>query len=274
MKSSRDETSENTANDTHQLFPPEKDTDNPADIQYIIVQRYEGGNRVTCPYIFPADELPTIQALYGLFGGGKYELIGRDGNRQKITGRKSLTLPGKPKPLFNVGGLQEAVDEEESEASDPLDSPVARASATAPLMNSLPAILGTLGPLLIAYMQGQQQMRLAESQTQATMFQSLLAQSNQSSREFIQSMQAMHQAQTAQMATILAAKDSGDRTGGDGNFTDGIEWFQEFMAGQKEAMAEKEGGDKTFEQVMQGLQMLRAMQGPPQVPPTDNGAPA
>lgn len=270
-----DENAQDSGESCHALFPPEKESDEPADVHYILVHRHENGNKVTCPYIFPADELPSLHALHNRFGGGRYELVARDAQRQRIVARRAYSLPGKSKPLH----LIEELVEETEELPAPIE--VKQIAANAPMTSNLPALLGALAPLVIAYLQGNQQTQIQQASQQAQMFQTLLVQSQNSSREFIQSMQAMYQAQTNQLAAVLTKdKSEGGSSSGE-SFMDGIEWMQEFMQSHQKALAEGSGGEngesmmETMKTVMGGLQMLQSMQGgtgttPPTSPGTES----
>jgi hypothetical protein len=86
----------------HELFPAEGDED-PKPVNQIHVTRFEGGGgqAAYCRHLFEADELPNLDALFELFGGGNYELIGRckGATSNPITARRRLRLDGASRPL-------------------------------------------------------------------------------------------------------------------------------------------------------------------------------
>src|SRR6201986_1651515 len=89
----------------HPLFPPDENYDEdsePPDIQEVSCQRKENGKYVTAPRSFLLQALPNVSAIFAEFGGGEYQLIGRD-SRHVIRCRVLLQLPGPPKPMFDEG---------------------------------------------------------------------------------------------------------------------------------------------------------------------------
>jgi hypothetical protein len=66
-------------------------------VMTLVVRRLENGRWVRAPRTFQLAELPDRHAVGALYGGGKYEVIGRD--RQRIRARSRFLLEGPPLPL-------------------------------------------------------------------------------------------------------------------------------------------------------------------------------
>lgn len=81
----------------HILFPGDDDDSDAPDVEQIHVTRLSSEGQQYCGYLFGAEELPNLQRVQELFGGGKYELIARSGGR--IASRQRYVLDGKPRPL-------------------------------------------------------------------------------------------------------------------------------------------------------------------------------
>lgn len=254
----------------HELFPVE-DGSCP-DVSYIVVYRYENGGKTCCPYLFSGEELQNATLLYQYFGGGKYELVARNGQKRN-SARSQLTLPGPGKPLiYPQPEAEEVVD---------VTPAAATIAGLAPTLGGIGPILGAIAPLLISYIQGQQQAQAQQQQQTLMLFQAIMTQSQQSSREHIQSMQGLYTAQTQQMAELLKSRTP---SGNESSFQDGIAFMTEFLESQKEKIAETNpaGGDdamKTLEMMMQGMTMLQTLGGasgtPPITPPAiPNGSPS
>jgi hypothetical protein len=246
----------------HDLFPT--DTGEPPQISYITVTRWEAGAKVTCPYLFGSDELKDAMTLQSMFGGGKYELVARDG-RKRLSARSTLTLSGKPKPLIYP------VEEEPIEEAPLAD--VSQVAASAPGLGNLGAILGAVAPLVIQFIQSQQAAQSQQQQQTMMLFQAIMNQSQQASREHVSSMQAMYQSQTQQFAELLKSRPS---SGGESSFQDGIAFMTEFLESQRQQLQDAQGagasddGMKTLETMLNGLQVLQSLGGqgtPPVTPP-------
>jgi len=61
------------------------------------VRRFEAGRWVGAPQRFEDSDLSDREAIRARFGGGRYEVIARDGSR--IVGRTRFVLDGPPRPL-------------------------------------------------------------------------------------------------------------------------------------------------------------------------------
>src|SRR5579864_7937210 len=88
--------------DAHPLFMWEEG-ERIIPIAWINVRRYTSAGPVDAPRVWPAEELRTEDDIYSLFGGGTYELLGRNvlpgGGPGQLIRRRRLTLEGAPKPF-------------------------------------------------------------------------------------------------------------------------------------------------------------------------------
>lgn len=96
----------------HPLFPL-GEREKSVEIVFVQITRLEKGQQKWGP-IFPAGELQTEKAITDMFGGGQYILVGRrplKGNEAqpgRISKRRYVTLPGKPRPLSDDPGAEES----------------------------------------------------------------------------------------------------------------------------------------------------------------------
>ena len=66
-------------------------------LKTLCVRRFEAGRWVCAPQSFEGDELADREAVRARFGGGRYEVIARDG--RQIVGRTRFVLDGASRPL-------------------------------------------------------------------------------------------------------------------------------------------------------------------------------
>jgi hypothetical protein len=89
-------------------------------IAFLRVRRQEApGHWVLIPQVFRPEELPTRAAVAARFGGGQYEVFGRDESNRRITARTRFVLEGEPLPLQSATADTSDDDRE----LDPKDSP-------------------------------------------------------------------------------------------------------------------------------------------------------
>lgn len=223
--------------EAHPLFPVERDEDDPIEVGWIHVTRFEGGGQKWAPRLFAAAELADLETLAEAFGGGSYELVARAQDRRAITGRRRYQLPGRPLPL----------DGGSSDADAPRVAP-----AVAPS--------GTSDAILIAMMQMMAQQQQAQTQLMVAM----LTKSEQGSKEHVQSMTALHdrfaQSQAMLFGKMLESQGSGGGGGATDGFMKGIEFAQEMFAGQAEANAEKADDGNDLKDLMEGVKMFAGME--------------
>jgi hypothetical protein len=225
--------------EAHPLFPIEHDDEEPTEVGWVHVTRFDGGGQKWAPRLFAASELDSLETLSELYGGGSYELIARAQDRRTITGRRRYMLPGRPLPLD--GGPAEE-----------------RATAVAPAV----APQSTSDAILIAMMQMMAQQQQAQTQLMVAM----LTKSEQGSKEHVQSMTALHdrfaQSQAMLFGKMLEAQSGGGGGGAGGmdGFMKGIEFAQEMVQGQTEAAAEKDEGGGDLKELLEGVKVFASMQ--------------
>ena len=66
-------------------------------LETLCVRRCEAGLWIRAPQSFEGDELPNREAVRARFGGGRYEVIARDG--RQIVGRTRFVIEGASRPL-------------------------------------------------------------------------------------------------------------------------------------------------------------------------------
>lgn len=166
----------------HQLFPPPDDGQEHPELEFdnITLARFENGGVVWCPTKFDPTTLKDAETLYGLLGGGTYELSARKANGQ-IAKKQKITLPGSPKPLV------------------PDTAPKTSATA-APATLMAGGASGDIVSLLITMMMNQQnqQVQMMQNANQQTiaMFTTMLAMSKSEG--------ASSQAATMKMVELMA----------------------------------------------------------------------
>lgn len=218
----------------HPLFPIEAaDDDEPIEVGWIHVTRFEGGGQKWAPRLFAGTELDSLETLAELFGGGTYELIARTHDRRSITGRRRYALPGAMRPLTG-------------EEPGAFQAPPLAAPATS-----------TNDALLIALMQMMSQQQAATTQLMVAM----LTRADTSSKEHIQSMTSLHEGfakgQAELFRAMLEAKGGGG--GASDTFIKGIEFAQELQEGIREGAAADDGGSGDLKELLEGAKMFMAM---------------
>ena len=237
----------------HELFPADDGSEARA-IDRIQVTRIEHGNRIYAPMMFSPEDLTDLASLANKFGGGRYELIGRF--RGHVVARTKYDLPGAPKPMYD--------EEEAKPVNAPPPQQISTAPAGADMMQMFMVMMQTM-------MQSQSQMMLA-----------LMNGSGDRSKEYVHSMQALHDRHAAEsgvasqnmlaMVKELASSKAGGGESSD-NFFRGVEFMRTFTQSQIENAKAAAGGDDGLDgllgTLMQAVQGFQAFQGPPQaaVPP-------
>lgn len=215
----------------HPLFPIDEEDDAEQEapqVAFITVSRFDNGQRSTAPRIFRAEELPSLEVLHALFGGGKYELLGRDAGNARIVAKRAYSIPGPPKPMFET-------PEPEASSTPPGLDVAALLKAMQPQqasgfnMQAVLGLLGVLAPVFTQYLQNQAAAQQAQTLAQQQFLATILTTS-----------QANNDKLVSVMGSLYAAKPSGGS--GDGSFRDGMQFMQDFIAGQMEGR--KEGDDE------------------------------
>lgn len=207
----------------HPLFPAMSDDRDPPRVETIHVQRTPDG---THHHAFGADELQSLEQLYQMFGGGQYTLLARAGGR--LTGRQTVTLPGRSKPLN-----PELPAEEDDEPEAP--PPMYQAPSGAPSDSLMIAML----QMMQQNSQQQTQMMLAQSQQTIQLVTALMAQSGQGAQSHVATMQALHdrfaQSQSDLMKAMLESKTATASSGGGLDaFMKGVEFADRFAGASEE----------------------------------------
>ncbi len=248
--------------EAHPLFLPEDDDDEPVQVSEIQICRMENGQQVFYPRVFPANELRSLEQVSAELGGGSYILIARHEGR--ISTRRKYVLPGKPRPMY---------DESRQE------QPATVAQTTVPAVDPMAMMMGGQGggfmPLIMLMMQQQQQ--AADRQMQ--MFLAMMTNTRESSAEDKAAARAEMQANvererinSERMMLLMKEAMQSKGSGGAGeDFTRGVEFMRSFATQQIETLKQNAKGEgdtewgsilETFGQVMQGVGMLKDINGP------------
>lgn len=242
------------------MFLPE-DEDDPPQVSEIQVCRLENGQQVFAPRVRPATELQSLEQIAGEFGGGTYILIARHEGR--ISTRRKIVLPGKPKPMYDEGPKEDTHSASQTPAIDPMMAMMGMGTGGGGLM-----------PILM--MMFQQQNAAADRQTQ--MFIAMMNGSRESSAEekaaaraelaaSVERERINSERQMNMFREMMAAK--GSSAGGGEDFTRGVEFMRTFAVQQIEVMKAQTKGDdiewgsilETIAQALQGFGMLKNVAG-------------
>ncbi len=219
----------------HPLFdPPDAARPDTRDISFVQVVR--GG--VHFPKNFTAEELPDLEAVHQIFGGGSFEFIGRDLKNSRITARQSRRIEGKPKPFG-------------TEAEEP-----ARAVA-APSPSSTEDrlfVFGTtvLAPFLLKYLTDSSDERRKSEERQTQMMLAFAQNSSQSSAQMMSQFTALTTGVIAQHQHAAGNIDAKTyleiyKKGG-----------EEMKAAVEKVAKEGDGGGKSVEALLGGAQIFFA----------------
>jgi hypothetical protein len=241
----------------HPLFTVDEDSDDDEikTVTSIHIARKENGKLFYAPRPRAANELVSLEQIQGEFGGGEYVLIGY--NNGRISARRTLNLPGKPKPLFDEGVPE--TTSQPSVSTPPSD----------PMSAMMGGGQGGLMGLIMMMMQQmmQQQAQAASSQTQ--MFIAMMQGNQQQSTEEKAQARAELQAniereRIASERTMSLMREmmqnKGSSTGDD--FYKGVEFMRSQMSQQLEMLKNSKGGDdssdlmETIGMLIQGVSMF------------------
>lgn len=228
----------------HPLFTLEENADEeeaPPDVHFIQVTRWDAGQKFTAPHLFRGDELRSLDQLFGLYGGGKYELIARTADNSRIVARRTYILPGESKPLFETGGTKKAPAVDETAA---MMAQLMKASQPAPgnNMQTILALLTVLGPVIGQWLQNQSQQAASQLLAQQNLMATVMTTATQSSDKLVTAMAQIYNARPAV---------AGGSTVGSDEFLKGVTWAQELLTGQAEGRAEN--GDEPSMKDLVGL---------------------
>jgi len=178
------------ADHAHPLFLNENDEE-PPEVGFIHIIRWENGRKMQVPKAFAAEELTSMDQITEMFGGGSYELIARDFNN-RISRRIRTNLPGKSKPLTTDD------DEDETETNNSQNY-----SAPQAPVNPFP-MEGIMG-MFMHSMTTQMQMQQAQQAQQMQMQMAQAEASRQQAAEQTKMMIAMMTANKTDMTPIFVA---------------------------------------------------------------------
>ncbi len=247
--------------DYHPLFPPNEDDDDDdaPDIQAILIQRKENGKYVTAPGSFTPDDMNSLARLYGEFGGGDYQLLGRASNG-RIIRRVLHTLPGPSKPMFDEA------------AASKTPAPASSNPMAAMMGGGMPegGIMGLVMMMMQNMMQQQSQASQQASQMMMAFMQSMAtgnaaqiqaaqeAMNRQAERD-----RADKQSQIELITRLTEARGGGDSTGGEASFFKGVEFMRHFSTQQLEMMKQQAAGKGGSDFDLEGIigTVLEALQG-------------
>jgi hypothetical protein len=174
----------------HPLFP--RENDEPAKrVDFIQVIRHEDGRSKQIPRMFRADELKSLEDIFHLWGGGVYELWGRQASihnpesHGKVNVNRRYEIAGLSKPL-TVDGAN----------AIPASAPAPLAHATAAGAPPDTSVMGMFMQMQMTMMQAAQ-----ENARQTALAQQ--AANERARQESMQSQQAMMQMQTTMMQGML-----------------------------------------------------------------------
>lgn len=180
---------------SHPLFPPDEDGEAPQVLK-IHVLRYEGGAKpVWCPRLFDAAELQSLEDIHGLFGGGTYELIGRDATN--ITARVTYAIPGKSRSLLGE-------EEPQGEAPGP-GGGLATADPNVQLIGLLVQMMQQQSQVQMSFLQSMMQSQAASSREHVQMMQAALSSQNQGTAQLYETLLKAGQGGGADVNSVLEA---------------------------------------------------------------------
>src|ERR1700749_372424 len=250
----------------HPLFPPDENDDEdsePPDIQEVAIQRKENGKYVTAPRSFLLQDLPNVSAIFAEFGGGEYQLIGRD-SRHVIRRRVLLQLPGPPKPMFDEGPQPEK--KVNTQALDPMQAMMGGQQG-----GMLGLIMMMMQQMMQSYAEASRQsmqMMMAFMQTMSTGNAAQIQAAQDAMNRQAERDRADKQAQIELITRLTEAR--GNSSGSEETFFKGVEFMRQFSTQQIEMAkaSAKGGGDFDLEsilesvaQALQGFSALKEMSG-------------
>jgi hypothetical protein len=265
----------------HPLFPVDDGEDTPQ-VDFITVSRKDRGVMVFGPSI-KAEELTSTEQIFERFGGGMFELWARARGTthpdlpNKITKRRWVNLPGRPKPLSQDPTVDEL------RASD-LAPPAPSSTISAP---SSPGHPGGMGDgVLVAILQMQQQ---ASQQFMALMLEMMKSGKTEaiesakaqaeSTKQFTQLMMTMSAQQQQSMLGMMTAMMQ-SRGGGPEELEKYATLLKSIGFGTKERKSTEASSDsvgaivENIADIVQGGVQLMQSRGLPVGQPNGESAPA
>lgn len=220
--------------DAHPLFPVHDPEDEPAEVGWIHVLRYEHGIQRYAPRLYEAGELTSLEQLSEWYGGGAYELVAKDSRKARITDRRKYHLPGRSLPLS------------EHDAPEPPAAPAATIAANA--ADPSAAVMSNMMALMTQIMAQQAQ---SQAQMMAAVVGALQSPRQDAGAEVMR-------AALAQQAELFRLA-LGERTDGTEALVKGMELASSYAAGAREAAAEAAGGADDLATVIEGVKAFASL---------------
>lgn len=241
--------------DIHPLFPCEADDedDEVKPVSSIHITRKENGKFVFAPRPRQASELQSIEQIASEFGGGEYQLIAYHNGR--ITTRRVIIIPGKPKPMFDEG-LEPVVEQKVSPSTvvDPMAALMGQGGG------------GIMG-LIMMMMQQMMQQQAAAQQSQTQMFIAMMqnntatSQADKEAQRTELAANIERERQNSERTMTLMREMMSNRPSGSGDeFAKGVEFMRSFATMQIDTAraAAKDSGDDGLEKLLEtGMQALQ-----------------
>jgi hypothetical protein len=234
----------------HPLFPAKDENDDPPQIGKISIARFDPvkGTSPFIPRMFDAKEILDLSQISEMYGGGRYELVGRNAEGNRIVAKRVYDIAGPSKPL---------VAEVPPVETAPVYHPPA-APAQASQMN-MATVLPIVVPIVLQYLQNAAADRREQQAQSQAMTMAMMQQQQASSQAFIQAMSTLPQ-----------------RSGGGSSeeFRAGIQFAENLIEAKMAAANEAGGGEADAGEIMktigQAFEMLKLTGG--SSPPAGSGA--
>jgi hypothetical protein len=228
----------------HPLFPAKDENDDPPQIGKISIARFDPvkGTSPFIPRLFSADEIRDLSQISELYGGGRYELVGRNAEGNRIVAKRVYDIAGPSKPL---------VAEVPPVESPPIYHPPV---APAPVQGiNFATVLPVVVPIVLQYLQNAAADRREQQQAQQANTLMMMQQQQASSQAFIQAM------------SNLNTRSSGSSE----EFRAGIQFAENLIESKMAAAAVAGGGEADAAEIMktigQAFEMLKLTSGSPPV---------
>jgi hypothetical protein len=227
----------------HPLFPASDESNEGPDVGFIHVVRHEGGQPAWCTYLFTAEELVGLDQIYGLFGGGNYELVARTTSKGGFVARVRYRIEGKSKPLVMPNQEQPAV----------------AAAVAMPMQQSGDGGVAAFMPIMA-------QMMMAMMQQTTAVITAAMSRDSDSGKVHVQTMQLLHDRSMQSQAEMLKAVLESKGNGGAASevvkaLREGLELGREMSQHQQDEPDDDGGMMNTIGQVAEAFKMAQNLEG-------------
>lgn len=233
----------------HPLFPAKDENDDPPQVGKINIARFDPikGTMPFVPRLFDASEIRDLSQIAELYGGGRYELIGRNAEGNRIVAKRVYEIAGDPKPL--VAPLP-------VEPRDTIPVPAHHTPASPASGFNIATALPVVVPIVLQYLQNAAADRREQQAQSQAMTMAMMQQQQASSQAFIQAMSNLN----------TRGSNSSEE------FRAGIQFAENLIESKMAAAAEAGGGEADAAEIMktigQAFEMLKLTGG---TPPTGTG---